>query len=118
MGPRHVDIGIVATLVATPGTDPAMVREAAHSRLHEELVIVAPQPGDKVWPFGRDVTPLAVKGWLRKVEGVARVVTVTLSQAGRDTAGDPVRLGSIGLPRLRLAPDDITVERWPAGVRR
>jgi hypothetical protein len=80
--------------------------------LRERLAITTATDGD-VWPFGRDVTALTVKGWLRRVEGVARVDDVLLRTAAGD--GDHAALGPTALPRLRVESGDIVVTRPPLG---
>lgn len=117
IAPRYVDVRVLATLVAAPHVDPEAVRTAAIERLRDALRLVAQGSGNSEWPFGRDVAPLEVKGWLRKVEGVAKVVAVRLFEAGNDTAGNAIKLGLIGLPRLQIGPSDIAVERWPGAVK-
>jgi hypothetical protein len=118
VAPHYVEVGLSAQLVAAPNSDPTTVREAAEARLRAALAIVPAEPGDPVWPFGRDITVLTVKGWLRNVDGVARVGGIALRQGGVDTAGAPIRLGATGLPQLTLASGDIRVDRWTAGTRR
>jgi hypothetical protein len=114
IAPRYVDVRVVARLVAEPRANPETVRQAAEDRLREALAVVADDPNETEWPFGRDVTPLTVKAWLRKIDGVARVVDVTLLQAGRPANG-AVELGAIGLPRLQIERGDIAVDRWSNG---
>jgi hypothetical protein len=114
IAPQYVEVGISAELIAARNTDPAAVQQAAITRLEAALAIVSDEPGQPVWPFGREITVLMVKGWLRNVDGVARVVSVTLRQDGTETAGAPVRLAAAGLPLLTLAAGAISVKRWSA----
>ena len=59
------------------------------------------------WPLGRDVDATAIGGWIRRVDGVAGVLAVTL----RDNSGralDSVRVGRGELPRL-IAPAKVAI---------
>jgi predicted phage baseplate assembly protein len=110
IGPRLVDVRVIARLIASAQSDPEAVRMAVEQTLRARLAISS---GGDVWPFGRDVTALTVKGWLRKVEGVARVDDVRLRTA--DGERDHAALGPTALPRLRLEPGDILVTRPSLG---
>jgi hypothetical protein len=113
IAPTYVLVNVTATLVATPNMNPATVAGAAQACLQSNLAIVSGGSGNTEWPFGRELTPLAIKGWLRALPGVAKVSEVRLSAAGKDTLGKPVVLGATGLPLLQLGPTDIVVQRWP-----
>ncbi|MFL5150488.1 MAG: hypothetical protein ACJ8DN_20415 [Microvirga sp.] len=59
------------------------------------------------WPLGRDVEATAIGGWIRRVDGVAGVLAVTL----RDNSGralDSLRVGRGELPRL-IAPARVAI---------
>jgi predicted phage baseplate assembly protein len=117
VGPRYVPVRVQATLTVARKADPQGIKKLATDTLREKLW-VASKPYKSKWPFGRDVTQASVKGWLRNVPGVAKVVRVAL------LAGDPpkpspvVTLGLRDLPQLSVAPDDLTVERQPLGSER
>jgi hypothetical protein len=68
-----------------------------------------------VWPFSRDITALTVKGWLRNVEGVIRVIDASLQSPAASAAGDRLALGITGLPHLVIAAGDIVVARSTIG---
>ena len=114
--PRLIDIHVVAHLVAAPQLDPKALEEQVAKTLRAKLAITAPDSA-AVWPFGRDIAALTVKGWLRNVEGVARVVDVTLRTAAAPNGADRVELGATGLPRLAIDAADITIDRAPIGGR-
>jgi hypothetical protein len=116
IGPRLVDVQVLATLVAAPQVDPDELREEAERTLRANLTITSVE-GAVVWPFGRDLTALTVKGWLRNVEGVARVVDVRVRTRASDDPLDRVELGVMALPRLRIEPGDIAISRPPLGGR-
>jgi predicted phage baseplate assembly protein len=113
-GPVYVPLKIAATLVAAKNTDIEAVRSNVIAELRTRLALVAPMP-EKQWPFGRDVTDIAVKGWLRKVHGVARVSKAGLFQGPIGVASPVVKLRPVELPLLRIRPEDIVVERAPLG---
>jgi hypothetical protein len=116
IAPRYVSVGVRASLLAAANLDPAAVETQARQALQAHLSVVG--PAGTAWPLGRDLTPLAVKGWLRNVPGVAGVREVQLQRDGRPTGGQPIALGPIALPRLELGPGDIVVERPPPGGKR
>lgn len=116
MPPRYVDVRITATLTAVPQARLEDVRARVEQTLRQRLAIVATPPETQQWPLGRDLTRLMVLGWLRSVEGVARVKALDLFAAGTST--QKIALGPIALPRLQLSSGDIVVERPPLGAGR
>jgi hypothetical protein len=111
---RMVEVRVIAHLVAAPQRNPDEVSAEVEKTLRAKLAITATDD-TAVWMFGRDVTLLMVKGWLRNVEGVARVVDVALRSPALSKSGDRVELSAIELPRLRIESGDITIDRSPAG---
>jgi phage-related baseplate assembly protein len=120
IAPNYITARITARLVAVANVDPSIVAKAASDALRTRLAIVPAEPGASEWPFGRDVTALAVKGWLRKVDGVAKVAEVTLTgdEAGGVDKDGNLTLGPIDLPRLAIDVTNIIVDRSPQGARR
>ncbi len=117
-GPRFVTIQVRAILAARSGLDLALVKAHAEARLRAAFQRVQGEfDGKPPWPFGQDVAPLTVKAWLRNVDGVAAVVSVTLLGNGRGSLGKPIAMGPSDLPWLVLGPSDISVQRLAAGVR-
>ena len=113
-GPTYVPLRVSAALVAARNTDPRTVQAAAVEALRTRLAVAAANPAAE-WPFGRDVSTTAVKGWLRKVEGVARVGDVRLLAGQRGQVVDVLELRPYQLPRLELDLREIRVERPPEG---
>jgi len=111
IGPRFLTFRLKARLIAASQVDPAVLKQAAETRLRAELALV----GENPWPFGRDLTALTVKGWLRNVDGVSRVISVQLLRDGVPVPKDTLSLGLSGLPQLILADGDIEVERSTLG---
>lgn len=105
-GPKYVPVKITATLTAMRNADPAVVQAAVISALQQRVSIVTPD-GLGEWPLGRPVTVRSVQGWMRKVPGVAQVVTLNVSTG---------TFGPSTLPDLEVSAADITVNRPTAGV--
>ncbi len=112
IAPRLIDLRVTARMTAAPNLDPAAVKKASEATLHSQLALVANRKSDSEWPFGRDVTVTDVKGWLRRVEGVAKLDEVRLFADGEEALGKVVRIKPTQLPRLQLGVDDIQVARW------
>jgi hypothetical protein len=116
LGPRLVDVHVIAQVTAAPRLNPDALRADIEAMLQKKLAITS-AVGDPVWPFGRNLSTLDVKGWLHNVPGVARVTSVVLRTPAQAGDVDRVELGAIGLPRLLIDPGDITVDRSPVGGR-
>ena len=114
IGPRLVDVRVVAHLVAAPQVDPRVLRAEIERTLRKKLAITA-SDGSAVWPFGRDVTAVTIKGWLRHIEGVGRVLDATLLAPPSAERRDRIELGATALPRLIVEPGDLTIDRAPIG---
>jgi hypothetical protein len=112
VAPRRVEVRVRAQLVAAPRLAPATVLEGAGDRLRKALAVAPDPDASSGWPLGRDVTSLGVQGWLRGVEGVARVGATTLLRDGRAVPTGVLVLGPTELPRLVFADGDLTVVRW------
>lgn len=108
IAPRYVDVRIRATLVAASQANPADIQRAAVDMLRSRFALTASNTGAATWPFQRDVTVLALKGWLRRLDDVGGVRSVSLLRDGAD-AGAAISIRGIELPRLRLEAADITV---------
>jgi predicted phage baseplate assembly protein len=111
--PRYIAFTVVAKLAALAGYDPATIKLDARKALAERLALVAPRPGQPQRSLGAGVSLRDLQAWLRKVEGVQRVVElrVTLATGQRVDAAVPVPPD--GLPRIDLSGDTIAVVRSP-----
>jgi hypothetical protein len=116
VAPRLVAVRVRARLVAVPNVDPETVLAEARTLLRKRLRIVAPPGDETVWPFGRDLTDVAIKGWLRNVPGVGSVAQLALLADGREVRR--IALGATGLPDLDPREGDVVVERAPVGAPR
>jgi predicted phage baseplate assembly protein len=117
MAPRLVDVRVVAHVVAASQIDPATLRADIAKMLRARFAITATD-GTAVWPFGRDVTAVTVKGWLRRVDGVARVVSASVVSPPSEELRDRVELGPAALPRLLIDAADLTIDRAAIGGNR
>lgn len=111
--PRYVRVRIAATLLAAPSVDPAAVAQAAEKMLRAEFAIVRQTPDGSEWPFGREIAVLDIKGRLRRVDGVARVVALEVSVDGAAVVRSRP-LAPDGLPLVTVAAGDILVQRASA----
>ena len=116
IGPRLIDIRVVAHLVAGPQVDPARLRVEIQRVLRAKLAITTTD-GTAVWPFGRDVTAVTVKGWLRNIDGVARVMSAALIAPSSPDERDRIELTATALPRVQVESGDLTIDRAPVGGR-
>lgn len=94
--------------VAAPGRVPAAVAK----EIRDELALrFSPGGGRKeVWPLGRDVTTMAVGGWIRRLQGVAMLSAIALlDENGQELADGVFRLGRNELPLLAPQAEDIRV---------
>lgn len=85
--------------------------EASLARaLQERLALVAAHPGGMQRALGLGVTGRDLAAWVRKVEGVRRVLSLRLfDSAGRVL--DTVAVPRLGLPRLDLRASVVSVRR-------
>ncbi len=110
IAPKYVDIRISARLVLTRTADPAAVARDAEARLMAAFALTNPREPTKAWGFGRDVTTTAIKGWLRGITGVAKVVDVKLRGPNGQSAS-ALGLAATALPRLIFDAGDVVLER-------
>jgi hypothetical protein len=114
IAPRYVAIQVHAKLEARPRVAVEQVVRDSVAELGRRLAIVA-ENGEAGWAFGKPLSVTTVSGWLRKVEGVARVLSVQLV-ADEIVADDGlVAVPRKGLPHFERALSDIQVARAGAG---
>jgi len=116
IGPRLVDVRVIAHLVAAPQVNPDVLRAEVERTLRTKVTMTTGD-GSAVWPFGRDLTAVTVKGWLRNVEGVGRVLNVALLAPPVADQRERIELGATALPRLQVDAGDFTIDRAPIGGR-
>ena len=115
IAPRYVAVQVHAQLEARPRVAPEQVVRDCVAELERRLAIVA-ENGDAGWPFGKPLSITSVSGWLRKVEGVARVRSVQLIADGIGAESGLVALPQTGLPRFERAVSEIQVLRAGASA--
>jgi hypothetical protein len=113
IAPRRVRLEIGAKLQVVSSADPAKVKNEAQELLTSKFM--DPKTGEAIWKFGRDVTILMVKGWLRKIDGVRAVVDVSLAREGVAQEKDAA-FAAYELATLRIDDARILVERLPVGA--
>jgi predicted phage baseplate assembly protein len=110
-------------IVATPVWRPLRIRVAAVAAAGRVPAAVASEIRDALalrfrpggargekWPLGRDVTTMAVGGWIRRLPGVAVLSAITLlDESGREIADGVLRLARNELPLLAQEEDDVRV---------
>jgi predicted phage baseplate assembly protein len=104
--PRYVGFSIRATIEVAAGRDPATIKGDIARELTQRLALTGPdarQPGVPV--SKRDFI-----AWIRVVDGVQRVTSLTLLAAS-GAAGDEIKVRQDGLPRFDLAGSSIDVKR-------
>ena len=113
VGPRYIDFRVRASIVPERGRDPAMISEAVAKELQARLALVPAKPGQPVRPTGVPLSHYEVSAWIRGVDGVAALQSLTLV---RDrSVVDEIRVPAHGLPRLVLQAGDITVRQSTSG---
>lgn len=110
VGPTRVGVGLAARLGIDAGADAARVADEVRAAVRARFVDEA---GEPAWPLGRQVTELAVRGWLRQVAGVRTVSDLRLLRDGA------ARERAVALEPTELAwleePVALSIERLPVG---
>jgi hypothetical protein len=110
IAPDYLALRLQATLLAWPGFDPQAIAEQALAAMAAYFRLVG---ATEVWPLGREVSLLEVRGRLFRLEGVAAVQECALLW-GESTApiAQPV-FSKTFLPLLRTGQSQIVVGRSP-----
>ncbi|RWO22184.1 hypothetical protein [Mesorhizobium sp.] len=109
IAPRLVQLRVRARLLIAEAATAERVIEEAQKLLREKFLAQAPD-AHPIWMLGRDVTALTVKGWLRGIRDVLRVLELELIADGV-AVSNGVKIGPAELPVLESVPDDISAER-------
>lgn len=115
--PRYVVFGIDLQVESIEGSQESALEAALRTALQERLALVAARPGGMQRALGLGVTQRDLAAWVRKVDGVRRVLSLRLfDSAGR--ALDTVAVPRLGLPKLDLRASALSVRRpAQAGAR-
>ena len=97
--PDYVSVRIEVTLILRQGVDPAEVKRLALALLTSYFKLVD-AAGGPVWPLGRPLRVLDLKGRLLRLDGVTSVPACSLFAAGLTVAQEVVTLKPTGLPQF------------------
>jgi hypothetical protein len=75
------------------------------------FALTSSRGGETPWQFERDVTVREIQGWLRRVDGVARVASVTLKRDGAVVSNGTATIRRAELPQLQVDAAAISVLR-------
>lgn len=98
IAPNYREIAIRARVVTTTGQRPETVKAAIENDLNSRLT-----PSGKVgatWPLGRDVSLIAIGGWIRQVPGVLHVEELVVTEGGKMVIESALVLKRDELPNL------------------
>jgi len=110
VAPRYVEFSIRATVEVSAGRDPKKVGTEIETQLHKRLLLVPAADGTVAREAGVPVSRRDVVAWIRRVDGVSRVVLVQLVLRNGTTT-DEVQVLPSGMPRYIASPKSITVTR-------
>lgn len=106
--PAYSDLALKLVVDTQPRRNPAEVEAAIRQALRVRLALT-PRPGSEPPALGAPVSRRDMAALIRRVPGVMRILDLELLSAGRSL--DTLRMGSAGLPRLRLADTQISARR-------
>jgi hypothetical protein len=115
VGPRYVDVGLVAELEIERGYDPREVEKKARQTLEDRLALVQGPNKVEVRAPGVPLARTEVAAWLRTVAGVARLERLALMSGKTSTGVDEIQVSRDGLPRLAASTTTINAERPARG---
>jgi hypothetical protein len=103
--PVYRRFGVKAEIVVAAGRLAEDVVRAIQHDIDERFGVIT--SARRKWPLGRNVEAIVIAGWIRRIDGVARVLTVTLlDETGRTVDSLKVKVGRGELPQL-IAPIEI-----------
>jgi Baseplate J-like protein len=109
IGPDWRDFRIQAKAIRAQGWSSTDVANAIQAEL--ALRLLPEVYGRSPWPLGRSVTPLAIEGWLKHVQGVAAIEQLKITDmAGKDVSPGWYQFQRHSLPRFHAITDDIYVK--------
>ncbi|OFA06907.1 putative baseplate assembly protein [Duganella sp. HH101] len=115
--PRYVPFHIALEVEAMAGYRETVVETAIKSTLQDRLALTARQPGGMQRDLGLGVTQRDLTAWIRKVEGVARILSLKLFDADNHAIAT-VAVPRLGLPKFVLKDSVVTVRRPAPGSTR
>lgn len=115
--PLYVAFHITLEVEALAGYREAVVESAIKSTLQDRLALTARQPGGMQRELGLGVTQRDLTAWIRKVDGVARILSLKLFDADNQAIAT-VAVPRLGLPKFVLKDSVVTVGRPAPGSAR
>jgi hypothetical protein len=114
--PRYIEFSIRATVEVSAGRNPDVVKAAIKKQLQTRLRLVAPLGETAAREPGVPLSRRDLVAWIRLVDGVSRVPSLTLIGAsGRPV--EEITVTASGLPRNVASRNSITVSRAGQGSR-
>jgi hypothetical protein len=110
MAPQYVSFTINAELEVVRGVDPGQVKSAVIDVLQKRFQLVPSSPTAQVVEPGVPVSPRDIQGWIRGVQGINGIVTLSLATSAGAVDGELV-VPVNGLAKLDIENSQIKVER-------
>jgi predicted phage baseplate assembly protein len=115
--PRYTEFSIRASIETHQGRDPAAIKDEIVKALRRRLALVELTDGTAPRQPGVPVTHRDVVAWIRRVDGVRRIVSLELRDADGRTA-DEIAVAPDGLPRWMSSTSTFDVARPATGGAR
>lgn len=115
--PRYVPFHIALEAEVLTGYREDVVETSIKSMLQDRLALTARLPGGMQRELGLGVTQRDLTAWIRKVDGVARILSLKLFDADNH-AITTVAVPRLGLPKFVLKDSVVTVHRPAPGSTR
>ncbi|MET0789233.1 MAG: hypothetical protein ABWY33_08325 [Cellulomonas sp.] len=107
-GHSVVSVSVRLALLATPGTDLAVVRDGVAAALRARFSDVARDDAIAPWPLGRTVTCEEVTAIASGCDGVLAVKSCAVGRAGGPTGEEPIEVDRDAVAVVE--PDDLRIE--------
>lgn len=115
--PRYVEVIVRASVEAEQARNPAAVEADVRDALRRRLAVVELADGTEPRDSGDPVTRRDVAAWIRRIDGVRRIVSLELHR-GNGQKVERIDMPPDGLPRWSPAASTLTVTRPAAGAAR
>jgi hypothetical protein len=115
VAPHYVEFSIQAVLECEANRDPVEIKTKVDAELGKRLALVDFATGVTPRQPGVPVTSRDLAAWMRSVDGVHRVIQVTLRSADRRVVEREIAVPRAGLPRWNSSRSRIEVRRRANG---
>jgi predicted phage baseplate assembly protein len=112
--PAYVPFRVDLHIEAVRGYSEASVEAAVRGTLRERMALVASRPGGTQRAMGLGVTQRDLAAWVRKVDGVLRILSLRLFD-GQGKPIEAVVVTRLGLPKIALGASTVRVQRPAPG---